>query len=298
LQTHIKTLQVQLTTPAEKTGLQAISTAIESQRSALQQGLNKVNSLRAYDLRDVQAARDALNQPAASGRTLDQLLADIRALLKNLKDPNPSTDRQVVVEQQALLDDADTYAEKARSAYASVQDSFRTKDFYGVKIDIERLTVGFGGLFAYLTGLEVKLNELEQLRTNRGLPPLPAGVERDLADLKQIQRRTQSAFNKIKIPKAEATANQTVSYVGRILGVFFRETNLIAVSPVVMFDAARLRIKDVPDTNRFRYGIGSGLRFSLINVDFTAGYSFNPTRRLNEPRGAFVLRMDINDLFK
>ena len=93
------------------------------------------------------------------------------------------------------------------------------------------------------------------------------------------------------------------SYVGRILGIFFRETNLVAISPVVMFDAARLRIDklsdtNLPDTNRFRYGIGSGLRFSLINVDFTAGYSFNPTRRLNEPRGAFVLRMDINDVFK
>jgi len=89
-----------------------------------------------------------------------------------------------------------------------------------------------------------------------------------------------------------------VNYVGRILGIFFRETNIVAVSPVVMFDAARLRVNNLPDTDRFRYGIGSGIRFSLINVDFTAGYSFNPNRHLNEPRGAFVFRMDINDLFK
>ena len=117
-------------------------------------------------------------------------------------------------------------------------------------------------------------------------------------EVKQIQRTAQKAFHKLKVPKAEATANQTVSYVGRILGVFFRETNIVAISPVVMFDAARLRIDNLPDTNRFRYGIGSGLRFSLINVDFTAGYSFNPTRRFSEPRGAFVFRMDINDVFK
>src|SRR6185295_4545812 len=107
---------------------------LEQARTTLQQGLNKVNLLRAYDLRDVQTARDALNRPAASGRTLDQILDDLRALLK----PERS-----VVEDRALLDDADTYAEKARSAYSSVQDSFQTKDFYGVKIDIERLTVGF-----------------------------------------------------------------------------------------------------------------------------------------------------------
>ena len=163
---------------------------------------------------------------------------------------------------------------------------------------MERLTVGFGGLFAYLSRLEVKLNEIAEVRSSRGLPRLPVHLGKDLAEVKQIQRRAQSAFNKIKIPKAEATANQTISYVGRILGVFFRETNLVAISPVVMFDAARLRIDNLPDTNRFHYGIDSVLRFSLINVDFTAGYSFNPTRRLDEPRGAFVFRMDTNDIFK
>lgn len=304
LQTHITQLQTQLTTPASKTALQEITAALTEHRKSLQRGLDNVNSLRAYDLRDAQTARDALNQPAPSGRTLDQILKDIRSVLKSertagdSKNPPPAADREVVLQHRELLDAADTYADKARSAYASVQDSFQTKDFYGVKIDIERLTVGFGGLFAYLTGLEVKLKQLEELRNNRGLPPLPAQIERDLAETKQIQRSTQSAFNKMRVPKAEVTANQTVNYVGRVLGVFFRETNIVAVSPVFMFDAARLRINDLPDTNRFRYGIGSGLRFSLINVDFTAGYSFNPTRRLNEPRGAFVLRMDINDLFR
>jgi hypothetical protein len=312
LQSHIKTLQTQLTATGPRTELQTtaaslhtISAALEKSRTALQQRLIAVDSLRAYNLHDIETARNALNQPAPSGRTLDQVLADIRSLLKPerdaARDPNNSsltTDREVVLQYRELLDAADTYADKARSAYASVQDSFQSKDFYGVKIDIERLTVGFGGLFAYLTGLEVKLNEIDEFRSRHGLPPLPSQMRSDLAEVKQIQRMAQKAFNKLKVPKAEATANQTVSYVGRILGVFFRETNIVAVSPVVMFDAARLRIDNLPDTNRFRYGIGSGLRFSLINVDFTAGYSFNPSRRLNEPRGAFVLRMDINDLFK
>ena len=293
LESHIKTLQAQLTAAGPKTELQTITTSFEKSRSALQQRLLAVDSLRAYSLRDVQAALDAVTQPAGSGRKLDEILADIRSLLKPVRN-NSNTSR----EDRDLLDAADTYADKARSAYASVQDSFQSKDFYGVKIDVERLTVGFGGLFAYLTGLEVKLKEVELARSRRGLTPLPAQVEEDLVEVKQLQRRTQSAFNKIRIPKAEATANQTVSYVGRILGVFFRETNIVAISPVLMFDAARLRINNVPDTNRYRYGVGSGLRFSLINVDFTAGYSFNPTRRLNEPRGALVFRMDINDLFK
>jgi hypothetical protein len=310
LQTHITGLE-QRETQETKTQLQGISGEFERARLVLKDRMSAVDALRAYNVSEVQAARDALDQPGASGRTLDQILADIRAVLKPERDatratqnpgpnnpPNPSlpTDRESVLAYRELLDAADTYADKARSAYASVQDSLQTKDLYGAKIDLERLTVGFGGLFAYLSGLDVKLHEVDQFRRDRDLAPLP--VAKDLVEVKQIQRRTQSVYYKIKVPKAEATANQTVSYVGRVIGVFFRETNLIAVSPVVMFDAARLRINDLPDTNRFRYGIGSGLRFSLINVDFTAGYSFNPTRRLNEPRGAFVLRMDINDLFK
>jgi hypothetical protein len=293
LESHIKTLQAQLTAVEPRATLETITASLEKGRAALQQGLKAVDSLRAYNLRDIEAARNALNQPAASGRKLDEILADVRSLLKTIRNA-PDTQ----LEYRDLLDDADTYADKARSAYVSVQDSFQRKDFYGVKIDIERLTVGFGGLLAYLSGLELKLNEVDQLRSKRGLLPLPAQVGRDLAEVKRIQQRVKNAYSKVRVPKAEATANQTVSYVGRVIGVFFRETNLIAVSPVIMFDAARLRITNVPDTNRFRYGIGSGLRFSLINVDFTAGYSFNPTRRLNEPRGAFVFRMDINDLFK
>lgn len=296
LQNHIKTLQP-LVTSDVKSELQTISASIEQSRSALQQGLTSVDSLRAYNLRDVQSARDALDQPAGSGRKLDQLLADIRSLLKPERDAAKAAGSQEA-DYRDLLDAADTYADKARSAYVSVHDSFNNKDYYGVKIDVERLTVGFGGLFAYLTGLQVKIDELNQPLTEKGRASLLTQLKTDSAEVRLIQRRTQSAYKKIRVPKAEATANQTVSYVGRVLGVFFRETNIVAVSPVLMFDAARLRVNGVPDTDRFRYGIGSGVRFSLINVDFTAGYSFNPNRHLNEPRGAFVLRMDINDLFK
>ena len=296
VQNHIKTLQA-LRPPDPQNELAAISSAIESARTALQQRLVSVDSLRAYNLRDVQGAKDALDQPAASGRKMDELLIEIRALLKPERDAAKAAGAKES-DYRDQLDAADTYADKARSAYVSVDDSFDNKDFYGVKIDVERLTVGFGGLFAYLTGLEVKINELDQPLADHGRDELRSKLKTDVAEVRLIQRKTQSAYRKIRVPKAEVVANQTVSYVGRVLGVFFRETNIVAVSPVVMFDAARLRVNDRPNTDRFRYGIGSGIRFSLINVDFTAGYSFNPNRQPHEPRGAFVFRMDINDLFR
>ncbi|HEY2964561.1 MAG TPA: hypothetical protein VGJ37_19240, partial [Pyrinomonadaceae bacterium] len=270
LQKHIKTLQELV--PAEN-DLGTISGSIENARKALQQDLTAVDSLRAYNLRDVQDAKDALDQPAGSGRKLDELLVNIRALLKPEREAAKAAGTKES-DYRDLLDATDTYADKARSAYVSVHDSFDNKDYYGVKIDVERLTVGFGGLFAYLTGLEVKIGELDQPLIDHGRTDLLSKLKTDLAEVRLIQRKVQSAYKKIRIPKAEVTANQTVTYVGRILGVFFRETNIVAVSPVLMFDAARLRVNDVPGTDRFRYGVGSGIRFSLINVDFTAGYSF------------------------
>ena len=300
--------------------LQQISAEIENARGALRTKLNSVDLLRSYQADEIQKAKDALGQPSASNRKLDEIVTHIRTLLKPERDKVRSeldqlklrlsqlteTDPEVAVIKQKrelllqyrdLLDAADTYAEKAKSAYSSAEDSFEKKDYYGVKIDVERLNVGFGGLLAYISGLRESIRDLRQPLVDRGLEALATQLDADVSEALIIQKNVKAAYGKLRVPTAEAKANETVTYVGRVLEVFFREANLVAVSPVVMFDAARLRVLDAPDTNRFRYGIGAGMRFTLINVDFTAGYSFNPNRRLAEPRGAFVLRMDINDLF-
>jgi hypothetical protein len=47
----------------------------------------------------------------------------------------------------------------------------------------------------------------------------------------------------------------------------------------------------------FRYGIGTGIRFALINLNFDAGYSFNLRRLPGEPPGAFVFALDIGNIF-
>lgn len=323
-QNHIKTLQDRLTLPVfaeSKAELEAINVGIDQGRTALQRRMENVNKLRAYTLNDVQDAGTALDRTAGTGKKLDDLLADIQTLLKpeiegvrarikelnqqlsQMSDTDPQTAevkkrRSTLSEYQELLEAADSYREKAGKSVTDIRDSFNKKDYEGVKILLQRLSGGFGGLLSYLTGLDIKIKEAEQLLREQGMPALPQQIDADMGDVRLIHRGLRSAFNKIRIPPAEVTGNQTVDYVGRILEVFFRETNIIAVSPVLMFDAARLRVNGVPNTDRFRYGIGSGIRFSLVNVDFTAGYSFNPNRQLNEPRGAFVFRMDINDLFK
>ena len=303
---------------ARKSELQVISADMEKARTELRTALNSVNMLRSYPSSEIQQAKDILNQPSASNRTLQEIAVHISALLKPERDKSRSeleqlqtrlsklneTEPQVaaikqklalLLEYRELLDASDTWAEKVEGAYES---ALETKDPYGVKFDLERLSIGFGGLVSYVTGLEESVHDLREPLNDRGLAFLATQLNIDVHEAKIIQAKVKSAFGRLRVPKAEAKANETVTYVGRVLGVFFREANLLAVSPVFMFDAARLRVSDTPDTDRFRYGIGGGIRFSLINVDFTAGYSINPNQRLNEPRGALILRMDINDLFR
>jgi hypothetical protein len=324
VQKYIKNLDTQLTAPnfaARKTDLQKINSDLEQSRGALRTSLNSVNLLRSYNPTEIEHANNALTQPSASNRKLDEIVEHVRTLLKPERDKVRSdlenlrtrlsqlseTDPQVAAIRQRreellqyrdLLDASDTYAEKAKSAYASATESFDKKDTYGVKIDLERLNIGFGGLVSYLTGLEESVQDLRKPLNERGLGSLATQLATDVREALVIQKRVRAAYGRLRVPKAEVKANQTVTYVGNVLGVFFREANLVAISPVLMFDAARLKVSETPQTDRFRYGVGGGIRFSLINVDFTAGYSFNPSRLPNEPRGALILRMDINDLFR
>lgn len=45
-----------------------------------------------------------------------------------------------------------------------------------------------------------------------------------------------------------------------------------SVNPVFVFDAARLW----PEGNGTRFGIGGGVRFTLVNFNITVGYAVNP----------------------
>jgi hypothetical protein len=64
-----------------------------------------------------------------------------------------------------------------------------------------------------------------------------------------------------------------------------------------MFDVARIAPRTVAGFGGARYGVGGGLRLSVVSLDLTAGYSWNPRRRAGEGRGAFVFSLDVSDLF-
>jgi hypothetical protein len=101
----------------------------------------------------------------------------------------------------------------------------------------------------------------------------------------------------IRVAPGERFARQQNYFFIHALDVAFREMNLAAVSPVVMFDAAHIG-PQLPGASTLRYGVGPGIRFSIVSFQVTLGYSFNPAPQPTEHRGAFFFSMDVIDLFR
>jgi hypothetical protein len=96
---------------------------------------------------------------------------------------------------------------------------------------------------------------------------------------------------------AARLAKSDMTFTRRAVDRFFHEINLASVAPVLLLDAARLG-SSVPGQSAWRYGIGAGIRVSLVNsVRLTLAYSMNPHPQPGERSGALSLSCDVVDLF-
>ena len=195
------------------------------------------------------------------------------------------------------LDPLDGYLNDANGAIDSLVD-FESSDADDVRSAIHQLVIGFGDLAPAVTAsINAEIRKLQQ--------PLAAGLQTEaralLADaekLSSLQKRARQAFNNVPLTSLEQQADRDIEYAARSLDVIFREINLIEIAPVVTFDAARIGPATTPGFGKTHYGLGAGVRFSIVTLDFTAGYSFNLNRQPTEPRGAVLLSMTISDLFR
>lgn len=112
-------------------------------------------------------------------------------------------------------------------------------------------------------------------------------------------RRTAMAaeFNKIDQNAAGKKAAADMAFTRRTLNTLFNDVNIYSVSPVFVFDVARIG----PASGRIggvRYGPGGGIRFELATVaHFTLGYAWNVRRGPDEGRGNVFFSIGIRDLF-
>lgn len=114
-------------------------------------------------------------------------------------------------------------------------------------------------------------------------------------NLEQIHAEMEKEFALIDQSAASKQAESEMSYVKRTLNSILYEMNFLSLGPMLIFDVAHMG----PAGSKLgtRYGIGGGLRFTLVShVDFTIGYAANPKRITGEAPGAFFFSMRFKDL--
>jgi hypothetical protein len=96
---------------------------------------------------------------------------------------------------------------------------------------------------------------------------------------------------------AKQQAEKDMRYPRRVLNELLYEANLISVSPVLVFDAARIRQRG-STAGDVRYALGGGLRLSIVSFDLTVGYAWNLRPKPREGRGALIFTMAVSNLFR
>jgi hypothetical protein len=118
------------------------------------------------------------------------------------------------------------------------------------------------------------------------------GIDTLMGDIKTLGKKIDAA-NDLPSAKYEDQAWQNLASGHRAIDVFLHQLNIYSISPVAIFDAARVW----PVNEGIRYGMGPGLRLSLVNANFTFGYAFNPQRTGSEKAGAIFLKLDVTSVF-
>jgi hypothetical protein len=106
-----------------------------------------------------------------------------------------------------------------------------------------------------------------------------------------------SEFNAIDQRLAESRARADMVFTRRTLKTLFNEVNIYSVSPVFVFDVAKIS-RERAGLGGIRYGPGAGIRLELATVaNLTAGYAWNVRQGPGEGRGTVFFSIGVRDLF-
>ena len=291
----IQTINDDILTPLAEAGateihdrLKADSVRLETSRQTIERGYQEIANLAAANPQELVQAQAPLNQV---GVQLDQLIT----ILDQVEDQALQLPQNTKDELQDAIDRARSYVVTAKASTEAAAGD----DADIAKNNLQLLAIGFGAVApAMLAEVNRYINELQTPLAKAGLSSQGQSLLSAARELPEFQRQIKQGLKRVTVSEIEQKANQDVAYTARILDVTFRELNLIAISPVAMFDVARISSRSVSGFGGTRYGIGGGLRLSIVSLDLTAGYSWNPNRRNGEGRGAFVFSLDVSDLFR
>jgi hypothetical protein len=144
---------------------------------------------------------------------------------------------------------------------------------------------------------EVKARCVETLNGSGVLNGDPA-IKTAGESVERIRSAMESEFGAIDESGAANRAKADMTFTRSTISTLLNDVNLYSVSPVFIFDIARLEAKK-RGFGGLRYGPGGGLRLELVNsVNFTGGYAWNPRRGPGEAKGTFFFSMGVRDLFR
>ena len=223
----------------------AIPSLQRLQRSILEK-IPLINSIGNYDQKDIADVATDVNK-------LSPVLDNIEGVLSTLPKP-ASSDAE---EYEPRLSAALIFLNAAKDGVSQVnQDTVTVRG-------AERLAIGYSKIAtAVLTGLIDSIRELEASLKQKQLASQAAALENETVKLIALQAEIRKRLKTVRVPEIEKRANQDVKFTGRVLDVIFRELNLVAFSPLIMIDAARIGPEISPGFGKVRYGLGGGLRFS------------------------------------
>lgn len=268
--------------------LKADAVRLEGSRQTIQRSYQEIANLAVTDPNELVQAQAPLNQVGAQLEQLATILDEVGAQATSLGQEEKD-------ELQDAIDRAQSYVVTAKASTEAAGGS----DADIAKNNLQLLAVGFGAVApAMLAEVNKYVNELQRPLANAGMAAQGQRLLTAARELPTLQRQIKQGLKRVTVSEIERKANQDVAYTARILDVTFRELNLIAISPVAMFDVASIGGRSVSGFGGTRYGLGGGLRLSIVSLDLTAGYSWNPNRRNGEGRGAFVFSLDVSDLFR
>jgi hypothetical protein len=139
------------------------------------------------------------------------------------------------------------------------------------------------------------MNCVNELNAALAVDPLITSAS---AVLDSIRVKMEDEFSQIDESQAERKAKAEMAFTRRTLSTLFNEVNLYSVSPVFLFDVAKLG-SGSDGFGGLRYGPGAGLRFEFASTaHFTTGYAWNINPRPGEGRGTLFFSLGVRDLFQ
>ena len=136
---------------------------------------------------------------------------------------------------------------------------------------------------------------INDLRSVLGTPFSDDMIDR----LNKIQTPVRRARTNLNQSVADMKATRDMAFVRQTVNTLIQEINFASVSPIAIFDVARIGPQTSAAGGGVRFGIGGGVRLTLLDtIRFDAGYAFNPNPKPWEGRGAAFFALEIVSLFR